>query len=71
LKWIQENYKKEGILSLSVPALGCGLGWLEWEQVGPIMCHYLSALDIPVQVYLPAEKDVSEQFLTKDFLLDR
>lgn len=29
LKWVQDNYKKEGIKSLAMPALGCGLGNLE------------------------------------------
>lgn len=69
LQWIQENYQKEGIQSLALPALGCGLGWLEWQEVGPVLCQYLSVLNIPVQVYLPTEKDVHEQYQTKEFLL--
>jgi hypothetical protein len=48
LQWIQENYQKEGIQSLALPALGCGLGWLDWKVVGPVLCQYLSTLDIPV-----------------------
>ncbi|NET72498.1 MAG: DUF4433 domain-containing protein, partial [Sphaerospermopsis sp. SIO1G2] len=31
LNWLQENYKQEGIKSLAIPALGCGLGKLEWS----------------------------------------
>jgi len=69
LQWIQENYRKEGIQSLALPALGCGLGWLEWREVGPVLCSYLSTLDIPVQIYLPTEKDVPSEYLTKEFLL--
>ncbi|MFN3763294.1 MAG: DarT ssDNA thymidine ADP-ribosyltransferase family protein, partial [Anaerolineae bacterium] len=69
LRWIQEHYKTEGIRSLAVPALGCGLGGLEWREVGPLMCRYLADLDIPVAIYLPQEKKVPQEFLTPDFLL--
>lgn len=69
LQWIQRNYKREGIQSLAVPALGCGLGWLKWRDVGPLLCRYLSALDTQVAIYLPREKEVPEELLSKDFLL--
>lgn len=69
LGWIQQNYQKEGIHSLALPALGCGLGWLQWQVVGPVLCHYLSALGIPVQIYLPTEKDIPREYLTREFLL--
>lgn len=69
LEWIVENYRKEGIKSLAIPALGCGLGWLKWEEIGPILCSYLSRLDIPVQLYIPAERPVPPEQLTKSFLL--
>jgi len=69
MQWLRDNYKSEGIKSLALPALGCGLGWLEWRDVGPVLCKPLSAFDIPVQIYLPAEKDIPDELLTKDFLL--
>lgn len=69
LQWLVDNYKKEGITSLAVPALGCGLGKLQWNIVGPIMCKYLIKLDIPVKLYLPAEKEISPEQLTENFLL--
>jgi len=69
LQWLVENYKKEGIESLAIPALGCGLGWLRWEEMGPLLCKYLTKLDIPVQLYLPAEKEIPEEQLSKNFLL--
>jgi O-acetyl-ADP-ribose deacetylase (regulator of RNase III) len=69
LRWVCKNYRTEGIKSLAMPALGCGLGNLEWKDVGPILCKYLSALDIPVYLYLPAEKEIPEEMLTKKFLL--
>jgi len=69
LKWIVKNYKKEKITSLALPALGCGLGRLCWKDVGPLMCDYLSKLDIQVSIYLPLEKKIMEKHLTKEFLL--
>ncbi|MGB9878297.1 MAG: DarT ssDNA thymidine ADP-ribosyltransferase family protein [bacterium] len=56
LKWLVENYKKEGIESLAIPALGCGLGKLEWREVGPILYRYLKEMDIQIEIYLPVEK---------------
>jgi O-acetyl-ADP-ribose deacetylase (regulator of RNase III) len=69
LIWLVENYKKEKITSIALPALGCGLGNLEWGEVGPLMCKYLSKMDIPTWVYLPSEKMVKDEQLTKNFLL--
>jgi hypothetical protein len=68
LQWLVDNYKREGIKSLALPALGCGLGWLEWCEVGPLLYRYLSTLEIPVWIYLPREKKVPDQELTKEFL---
>jgi hypothetical protein len=68
LQWLVDNYKREGIKSLALPALGCGLGWLEWREVGPLLYRYLSTLDIPVWIYLPLEKKIPNEELSKDFL---
>ncbi len=69
LQWLLANYQQEDIESLAVPALGCGLGGLEWEDVGPIMARYLSAMDIQVFIYLPREKEIPDRFLSREFLL--
>lgn len=71
LKWLISNYKKEGIKSLAMPALGCGLGWLDWGTVGPLLCNYLRELDVPVNLYLPVEKKIPDDQLHKDFLLGK
>src|SRR5207249_1402565 len=68
LRWLVDNYKVYGIKSLALPALGCGQGRLEWRNVGPLICKYLSMMDIPVWVYLPTEKKVSPELLTEEFL---
>ena len=69
LEWILENYKDQGVRSLAVPALGCGLGGLEWQEVGPLMCRYLSKMDIPVSIYLPREQQSKPELLHRDFLM--
>jgi len=71
MKWLVNNYKREGIESLAIPSLGCGLGWLEWRDVGPLLCKYLQHLDIPVNLYLPIEKKIPEDQLSKEFLLGK
>jgi O-acetyl-ADP-ribose deacetylase (regulator of RNase III) len=70
LDWIKSNYKKEGITSLALPALGCGLGKLEWAHVGPLMCQTLSELDVNVVVYLPREKEIDKNLLSPKHLLN-
>jgi len=69
LSWIQSKYQSWGIKSLAMPALGCGLGRLDWKDVGPLMCKYLKKLSIPVQIYLPQEMTIDPKFLTPAYLL--
>lgn len=69
LIWLTNNYKSEGILSLALPALGCGLGKLSWKDIGPMMCKHLSKIDIQVIIYLPREKEIPKHQLKREFLL--
>jgi len=69
LKFIVNQYANEGIKSLAIPALGCGLGWLPWGIVGPLLCNHLKELNIPINLYLPLERKIPEEQLSKDFLL--
>jgi hypothetical protein len=71
LIWFKSHYQHEGVKSLAVPALGCGLGGLEWHEVGPLMCRQLVDLDIEVAIYLPREKMPPDDQLTAQFLLER
>lgn len=70
LTWVRENFGTEGITSLAMPALGCGLGNLSWADIGPLMCQKLGALGIPVWIYLPAGKALKQEWLTPEYLLD-
>ena len=69
LKWFIENYKSHSINSIAFPALGCGNGNLSWQQVGPLMCKYLSKVDISVSIYLPNESNMLPEWTTPEFLL--
>ena len=60
---------KKRALIITLPALGCGLGRLEWAQVGPLICQYLSKLNIPVSIFLPAEHQIPDEQITPEFLL--
>ncbi len=53
LKAIREGYRDWGITSIAMPALGCGLGGLEWSKVRPLIETYLSDLSIEIEVYEP------------------
>ena len=69
LAWFKDHFKEEGVQSLAIPALGCGLGGLGWSSVGPIMCRYLHDIGIQVAIYLPRERDIDKKFLTASYLL--
>ncbi|MCB0367653.1 MAG: macro domain-containing protein [Bdellovibrionaceae bacterium] len=60
LKFLAENYEQMGIQSLALPALGCGLGGLQWSEVQPLVEQYLGSIpDLDVYVYAP-EKSLPE-----------
>jgi len=60
LEWIEAGLMDlqryaPGFQSLAVPALGCGLGGLKWDDVKRLMETYLSQIGIPVSVYPPKQ----------------
>lgn len=69
LNWVQRNFKAQNIQSLAMPALGCGLGGLDWRDVGPLMCKYLHGIGIPVAIYLPREGTIPQEYLNESHLL--
>lgn len=70
MRWLLSNYKKQDIESLALPALGCGLGNLHWNDVGPMMCYYLKQMDIHSSVYIPMKKNTNDLHITGEYLLD-
>lgn len=69
LDWVRRNFTQQGIQSLAMPALGCGLGGLDWKDVGPLMCKYLHGIGIDVAIYLPRERRIPREHLTESHLL--
>ena len=69
LRWVRNNFQKEGIQSLAMSALGCTNGGLNWGDVAPLMCKYLHGINIPVEIYLPREYPIEPQYLTESYLL--
>jgi O-acetyl-ADP-ribose deacetylase (regulator of RNase III) len=53
LRLLRSQYEQWGITSLAIPALGCGLGGLSWEEVAPILFDFGSNVCIPVEIYVP------------------
>ena len=56
MDWIERNWKPSGMQSIAVPALGCGLGGLEWDKVYPVIQSTLEKIDIPSEIYIPWEE---------------
>ena len=69
LQWLLNNYKDLGIESIALPSLGCGLGGLDWKDVGPLMCRYLTQMNMQSCIYLPIEKQIPLEQLESQFLL--
>lgn len=53
LEVVARDFALYGITSLAVPALGCGLGKLKWDEVKPLIVHHLDPIDLPVGIFLP------------------
>lgn len=54
LQRFSEEYANLDITSVAFPALGCGLGGLDYtHQVRPLMIKYLAHLPITCEVYTP------------------
>ena len=69
LQWLLNNYKDLKIESIALPSLGCGLGGLDWKDIGPLMCKYLAQMDIQSCIYLPIERQIPSEQLNPQFLL--
>ena len=53
LDYLVDHYKNWGVVSLAIPALGCGYGGLKWEAVSPLIYKAAKQMDIPIEIYAP------------------
>ncbi len=53
LEWLRAYYKPLGIKSIALPALGCGLGGLKWDDVKKLIFDKFSNEDLKVVLYVP------------------
>jgi O-acetyl-ADP-ribose deacetylase (regulator of RNase III) len=54
LKWLKEYLSDKENSTLTLPALGCGHGGLDWERVKGMISNYLSDLSINILVFEPS-----------------
>ena len=71
LQYLLKHYKNWKITSIALLSLGCGLGGLNWKDVGPLMCKYLQQMDIKSYIYLPAEGEIPSEQLESQFLFPK
>ena len=55
LQELAKAIKEHGIKSIAMPALGAGLGGLDWDKVKTLIEQYLGNALCEVHVYLPLE----------------
>lgn len=58
-----DHYQRLGIRSISFPMLGCGNGGLEWDEVRPLMEHYLKNLPIDIYIHIAEKDDLTPEHL--------
>ena len=56
LRFLASSYQEMGIATLALPALGCGCGGLEWQDVRALIEKHLAPIpDLEVFVYEPLD----------------
>ena len=56
LDWFRSHYASLGIVSAAFPALGCGSGGLDWNEVKLLMLRKLEDLPVDIEIYVPIPK---------------
>lgn len=50
---VAQDYEKYGITHLAIPAVGCGKGKLEWDDVYNVIKNHMNRIPLNVTVFLP------------------
>ncbi|HBR9899869.1 macro domain-containing protein [Raoultella ornithinolytica] len=72
LIWLSEYLKNKEGLTITLPALGCGHGGLDWEKVKKLIIHYLAETKSNILVFEPESSKNAEieSFITSNKLAD-
>ena len=56
LQDLASQMQQQGLHSVAVPAIGCGLGGLRWADVRPEISRWLGRPGLTVEVYAPPDR---------------
>ena len=72
LIWLSEYVKNKEGLTITLPALGCGHGGLDWKKVKKLIIHYLAETKSNILVFEPESSKNAEieSFITSNKLAD-
>lgn len=56
LWYISRDWQHCKITSLAIPAVGCGLGGLNWDTVYDLIYQHLDPIALPVTIHLPRQR---------------
>jgi O-acetyl-ADP-ribose deacetylase (regulator of RNase III) len=70
LQALKTNYQVWNITSLAMPALGCGLGGLDWQDVRPLIEKYLADVEMDIEVYEPGSSVTKKEEDPKFYSVD-
>lgn len=61
LIWLRDYLKERSFKAITVPALGCGHGGLDWTRVKVLIEEYLKGIDGRILVFEPASSNRNEK----------
>jgi len=63
---LRANLTTWHVRSMAMPALGCGHGGLDWNDVRPLIERYLQDVDIDIEIFEPTARKDSGSFTARD-----
>jgi O-acetyl-ADP-ribose deacetylase (regulator of RNase III) len=49
---LSRGIEQRHITEIAMPALGCGNGKLDWDEVGPLIAEFFEGIDLRIMVYI-------------------
>lgn len=71
LLWLKDFLQEKTNITITVPALGCGHGGLDWQRVKSMINYHLSDLSATILVFEPQSSiQIDEDLISDDILED-